>query len=685
MEATTTSKIPAPIPDQPTGQATAKSGNVIQCGDQLLNRFILMRKIGSGGNSEVYRARDLLAVLDGNTSTSDIAIKLASPSKAPSALANKLLLREALCTRNLSHSSIARVYDYHQDGERVFLTMELIDGEPLSDLLQRQPNQLLHYKHAIKIIDNVASAIQTAHHAGIIHSDIKPANILLGIDGTVKVIDFGTSRQKLQQQAQLETSNSTQSEFVAYTLAYASPQLLMDEPPAVADDIYALACVVYEMLGGKQANANSIKSKDAKVAYRPTKERIKPAVLNHRQWQLLSLAMSAKGCQKFESIEEFWHQFKRARTLPLRAGITIGTVALAASLLWLASTISIKTEPETPHTTQPEPDRISALSQAIALLPLDEKLQRLDQLQPLSPDDASSNNSVTEVVTTGPLLKESDVVSIKALAAEPIIAQLEQSVEQLLEPASQVDSAQNFNQVESWLSTAQAIYPDSLAIYSLINQVYTEAQHAHSSLLLSYDETWQLQSYSLPKAVKLNEIARSIESTPNIAWEPPTQYARDLIESIRSSVEKADYQAFYDKMVFAQTVSHLPTLTQSLSELDPKLFQAAEHLVNYNPEEDPRQVSYPEKSAYRWIEPRLVDFNNQLTQAWKDKEIVSAHKELIQLADEFKLKLSSNLLKKTTTMLDEKYRLKLQFHSQRNFIKSHALLSSHHQSLKEAT
>lgn len=106
------------------------SGIQLAEGTILLGRYMLMRQIGQGGTSSVYRVRDMLAVLGGDESESHIAAKIVKvPPASASNHEQQMMLREALTTRHLAHPNILKVYDYHQDGDLYFVTMELIEGE----------------------------------------------------------------------------------------------------------------------------------------------------------------------------------------------------------------------------------------------------------------------------------------------------------------------------------------------------------------------------------------------------------------------------------------------------------------------------------------------------------------------------------------------------------------------------
>src|SRR5881275_308607 len=148
-------------------------------------RYELVRHIARGGMAEVYLAHDLL--LD-----RPVALKVLFPELSVDRAFVERFRREAQAAANLSHPNIVSVYDWGEEGNTYFIVMEYIDGRPLSALL-RQEGTLLPDR-AAGICAEVAAALNFAHRNGVIHRDVKPGNVLITGDGTVKVADFGIAR-----------------------------------------------------------------------------------------------------------------------------------------------------------------------------------------------------------------------------------------------------------------------------------------------------------------------------------------------------------------------------------------------------------------------------------------------------------------------------------------------------------
>ena len=204
-------------------------------GTVLDGRYELTEVIGSGGYCEVWRATDVVL-------SRLVAIKLLYPGYARKAGVLARFEAEARQAGALSHQNIARVYDYGEpaDGQPPYLVMELIDGSSLEDLLARGP---LGARQSMDVIAQAAAGLQAAHEAGLIHRDVKPANLLLGSGGIVKVTDFGIARAA-------GSAPITPSGEMMGTPGYHAPEQVAGEPVTPASDLYSLGVVAYECLTG---------------------------------------------------------------------------------------------------------------------------------------------------------------------------------------------------------------------------------------------------------------------------------------------------------------------------------------------------------------------------------------------------------------------------------------------------
>jgi serine/threonine protein kinase/Tol biopolymer transport system component len=216
-----------------------------------LGSYEILDLIGEGGMGEVYRAFD-------SRLKRAVAIKILPDAMADEPERISRFEREAEVLASLNHTNIATIHDFQREAQRRFIVMELVDGQTLTERLQRGP---LPIDETLQIARQIADALDSAHQKGIIHRDLKPANIKIAADGKVKVLDFGLAKIFEKSERSLTASNSptaignTENGVILGTVAYMSPEQARGKPVDKRTDIWALGCVVYEMLTGKQAFA----------------------------------------------------------------------------------------------------------------------------------------------------------------------------------------------------------------------------------------------------------------------------------------------------------------------------------------------------------------------------------------------------------------------------------------------
>jgi serine/threonine-protein kinase len=216
-----------------------------------LGPYEILAPLGAGGMGEVYRARDTRL-------GRDVALKILPEAFAtdPDRLAR--FQREAQVLASLNHPNIAAIHGLEESNGVRALVLELVEGHTLADRIARGP---IPVDESLLIAKQIAEALEAAHELGIIHRDLKPANIKLRADGTVKVLDFGLAKALEPSQAARDPSQSptitspamTQMGVILGTAAYMSPEQARGQAADKRSDIWAIGCVLYEMLTGRRA------------------------------------------------------------------------------------------------------------------------------------------------------------------------------------------------------------------------------------------------------------------------------------------------------------------------------------------------------------------------------------------------------------------------------------------------
>ena len=269
--------------------AEQRPSSEIDIGSILNNTYEVVGKLGGGGMGSVYKAFNIV-LRDRGVKHEDtyVAIKvLKSEYSADKDLIDALAL-EFTRTQRLSRrcENIIKLNSFENDGPNYYIVMEHIIGRTLSDYIDREPHTL---KQTWWIIAGISNALNHAHQSDIVHRDIKPGNIMLTEDGEVKVLDFGIASKVNQiEDATIINSNT----LAGYSLFYASPETLREHDAHPKDDIYAFACVIYEILTGERFYDQKVSQADPINA------------LSKRQMSALNKALSPERTNRTESIDD---------------------------------------------------------------------------------------------------------------------------------------------------------------------------------------------------------------------------------------------------------------------------------------------------------------------------------------------------------------------------------------------
>ncbi|MEL7043674.1 MAG: serine/threonine-protein kinase, partial [Pseudomonadota bacterium] len=364
LQPTTVAKDSEAVEDRGDSRELLPTGERLQT---IKDRFVLEENLGRGGMGEVYRALDLRKQ-ELRDDQPYVAIKFLGEafSKHPQALIS--LQREAKKTQALAHPNIVTVYDFDRDGSHVYMTMELLQGDVLSDWINTRSKAIEQIDPG-SIVVQLAEGLAYAHSKGFIHSDLKLENVFLTVDGRVKILDFGIAR--IADEAASADSFDA-GELGALTQRYASLEMLQrSAEPAPADDLYALGLMAYELYAGQhpfgglpadRALAKKLKAK-------------RPKTMTRHQWSAVEKSLRFHRGDRTRTAREFLHVFSGSRR---RRRLAAGAVLLLlVSSAFFAYQAQREQGPSVPFNELPDPvqaeinDKLAKGNQSLAIGDLD--------------------------------------------------------------------------------------------------------------------------------------------------------------------------------------------------------------------------------------------------------------------------------------------------------------------------
>jgi serine/threonine protein kinase len=280
----------------PRSNDERRVGSPVRVGSVLRNRYVIEERLGSGGKGTVFKALDRYR---GDLAEDDryVAIKILHPNADERGDLLAEFRREFYCAQILSHESIVNVFEIDRDGDLDFFTMELLEGELLSSVMARLRPLPLARPQAWAIIREVGSALAHAHARNVVHADLKPNNIMITHSGDVRILDFGASSNSVGRYANdiLHRRNA----FSSGPPSYACCEILAGRAPDPRDDVYALACLSYELLAGTHPFQRRPATEARDLGIVPNR----PQGLTRQQWQTVAMGLS-------------WHRAGRSISVP---------------------------------------------------------------------------------------------------------------------------------------------------------------------------------------------------------------------------------------------------------------------------------------------------------------------------------------------------------------------------------
>lgn len=288
----------------------ATDGDLV--GTILDERYCLLEKLGQGGMGEVYLGEHVLT-------RRRCAVKVVSRTLAADPDAFGRFVREATNAGQINNPHVATIYDFGKtDDGLLYLAMEYVDGESIASLLEREG--ALAPARAVDIAQQVAEAVGAAHEQGIVHRDLKPGNILVAPDRKggeqVKVVDFGIARATADEQQRL-----TRTGFVIGTPEYMSPEQLIGDPVDARADIYALGCILYQMLTGHRAFEGSTAHLiTRRLTERPPRPRDTNRAIPKALDEVVVTALGRMPEDRYQTMEELRSALLAAPSQPVTTG-----------------------------------------------------------------------------------------------------------------------------------------------------------------------------------------------------------------------------------------------------------------------------------------------------------------------------------------------------------------------------
>jgi tRNA A-37 threonylcarbamoyl transferase component Bud32/outer membrane biosynthesis protein TonB len=257
-----------------------------------VGKYELRHQIGRGAMGVVYEAFD--SVIERPVALKMLRTDLYAPEQLPDVRAR--FKREAHSAGRLSHPNIVTIFDYGEHEGAPYIAMDLMNGEELARSLEA--GQRMALAQVVRVMEQLLGALAYAHERGVVHRDMKPSNVFVLRDGTIKVVDFGLAR--------IEASNLTETGTLLGTPAYMSPEQFLGLPADARSDIFSVGVMLYQMLTGDRPFTGSPSTIMQKVL---RQDPVEPSVLNptlSAAWDdLVKRALAKKPDERVQSARQF--------------------------------------------------------------------------------------------------------------------------------------------------------------------------------------------------------------------------------------------------------------------------------------------------------------------------------------------------------------------------------------------
>ena len=321
----------APGDEQSFAAPGVTPGPELASGAVIKERFVLEERIGRGGMGIVFRALDRSKEIARNPNP-HVAIKILNASLRGHPQALMALEREASKAQSLAHPNVVTVFDFDLAGATPFITMELLRGSALESVIANARPAGVSRAEALPILRGIAEGLAYAHRKGIVHSDLKPANVFLLEDGTPKILDFGIARAVPAMRAQAGAEDVFDAGSLgAYTESYATEEMIAGSDPSPADDLYALGLITYELLMGRHPFRGESAAKARELALKPAPIK----ALKRREWKAVERCLAFEARSRPRDAADFIRIFFGVTPLTkMLLAAAVAGLALVSAYLW---------------------------------------------------------------------------------------------------------------------------------------------------------------------------------------------------------------------------------------------------------------------------------------------------------------------------------------------------------------
>ncbi|MFE8070119.1 serine/threonine-protein kinase [Marinobacteraceae bacterium S3BR75-40.1] len=590
-------------------------------GKVLNNRYRIEALIASGGMSNVYRAIDTHLERAGSADCA-VALKLLKSDAARESASLSLLARETAKTRRLSHPNIVRVQDLEQDGDTWFMVMELLDGEPLSRMIQRSRPNGLKWKGVKAILEQILDALRYSHRHGVIHADLKPSNIFFTRQGEIKLLDFGVSRalSHSRHEDYLQPKNDETSIY-GYTPAYTLPELTKSDKPLPQGDVYALACISYELLSSR----HPFDRKPLTLQERRKAKLKRPAHMPLKVWQTIKRQLQGDAnALTLKHLE---------RALTPVPWFTVGQSAVtAAAVIGAIATWQINAE--------------QSHQAADQVLRMESASQRLQELQQLPPSQLLTQlNGLSDIERAG-LLKMKQV---------PLLDYFLSRIDQTLDP-SETTGLPDTQAALGIAQRASDLFPRDHQLLQVIDSI--ERRQASLQRTLAEDLQSNLSQghfRTAEEAERLATLATNLEFLGGQLPQPTKKASETFSQLVDQALANQDaaklgHLLATGKRFFGDTASvhdrldKMVALEGALRELNryQKRLAAGE-----------KDLVFPREAALTFYAQRFEHWANTLDEASNSRELNAVYDDLQALKKQ--LPEGLDVITKTEKKLAEAY------------------------------